>query len=155
MASSYANTAMPAQKTAKKQQMALPWARNYNQPLGKAAPAPPSKTLTEDSAKKAQMGLPWHRNYTQLSGKEPATPSQSPNAVDIYYLDGETKTLLGVASDKVKLARFSTTASLQLKLKRGHSVEEEVVSIDDEGKKKLEVILELPVDYEAALLILR
>lgn len=119
MASGYANTAIPAQKGSKKQQMALPWARNYNQASSKATPAPPSKTPAEDCAEKAQMSLPWHRNYTQLSGQEPATSSQYPNAVDIYYLDGEVKTLLGVASDKVKLARFSTTASSQLKSKRG------------------------------------
>jgi hypothetical protein len=130
-------------------------ARNYNQPLGKASPAPPSKPPAADSAKKAQTGIPWHRTYTPLSGNSPANPSRSPNAVDVYYLDGGTKTLLGVASDKVKLARFSTTASLQLKVKRGRFAEEEVYSTADDGDRKLEILLELPIDYEAVLLILR
>jgi hypothetical protein len=155
MAPSYSNTATPAQKTAKKQQMALPWARNYNQPLGKASPAPLSKPAAADSAKKAQTGIPWHRTYTPLSGNSPANPSRSINAVDVYYLDGGTKTLLGVASDKVKLARFSTTASLQLRVKRGRFAEEDVYSTADDGDRKLEILLELPIDYEAGLLILR
>jgi hypothetical protein len=155
MAPSYANTATPAQKTAKKQQMALPWARTYNQPQGKASPAPPSKLPAEDSAKKAQPSLPWHRIYTPLSGNSPANPSRSPNAVDVYYLDDEVKTLLGVASDKVKLARFSTTASLQLRVKRGRFAEEDVYSTAEDDDKKLEVLLELPIDCEAGLLILR
>jgi hypothetical protein len=44
---------------------------------------------------------------------------------------------------------------LQLRVKRGRFAEEDVYSTADDDNKKLEVLLELPIDYEAGLLILR
>jgi hypothetical protein len=92
------------------------------------------------------MSHSWHQNDSQPSGKEPATPSEPPNGVDIYYLDGENKVFLGVAKDKALLARFSTTA--------GHQHRATAESSENTSRTQREVVLE-PLDHTAGLLILR
>lgn len=72
------------------------------------------------------------------------------NPVDVYYLDGDNKIFLGTADDRAKFARFSTTASLQLKTTR----DESVATANDDGKKP-EIVLATHVDPEAGLLVLR
>jgi hypothetical protein len=97
-------------------------------------------TPAQKAAKKQQMSLPWDRSSTQQPPQHSPTPSKSPEAIDIYYLNGDNKIFLGTANDKVTFARFSST------VKSGTRSE------DPSGQH--DVVLE-NVDHEAGSLILR
>jgi hypothetical protein len=96
--------------------------------------------------RKAQRSLPWNKNYVQLAGNELDPASTSSKTVDVYYIDGSgTKTFLGVAKDRMLLARFSSAASDQLR-------------VAAEGSKKTDATSEVIVqtlDHAAGLLVLR
>lgn len=98
----------------------------------------------EEKEKKETMGVPWRREYIQKSETTGSTLADSPKTVDVYYLDGTIKTFLGVASDKISFARFSSAASEQL-----------MITSDPEAiDEKNEVVLD-QLDHAAGLLILR
>jgi hypothetical protein len=132
--------ATAAQRSRKDAQIAQPWRRGSTQPPPKNTTSNARKFNTPPAGKKAEMSISWHQNDPQLSGKEPATPSKSPNGVEIYYLDGENRIFLGVAEDKALLARFCTTGGDQLK-----------AAIESSEN---ELVLE-PLDHAAGLIILR
>jgi hypothetical protein len=135
--------ATATQRSRKDAQIAQPWRRDSTQPPRKNTTSNSRSFNTPPVGKKAQMSLPWTQNDPQLSRKELATPLKLPNAVDIYYLDGDTKTFLGVAKDKALLARFSTTAGHQ---HRG--------TAENTSGTQHEVVLG-PLDHAAGLLVLR
>jgi hypothetical protein len=98
-------------------------------------------TPAQKAAEKQQMSLPWDRSSTQQPPQNAPTPSKSPKAIDIYYLDGDNKISLGTANDKITFAPFSSTVKSAAKGEHLNGQPEEVVLQN--------------VDNEAASLILR
>jgi hypothetical protein len=74
MPPSHANTATPAQKREKREQMSLPWHGGSLQPSGKEIPTP-SKTRNDKRAERGQSRL---SNYPQPAGKNISTHWNSP-----------------------------------------------------------------------------
>ena len=96
--------------------------------------------------RKAQRNLPWNKNDIQLGENELVPSSRSSKTVDVYYIDGNgAKTFLGVAKDRMLLARFFSAASDQLR-------------VAAEGPGKTDATSEIVVqtlDHAAGLLVLR
>lgn len=93
---------------------------------------------------KEVLDVPWRRQYIQRNGQRTTTPEEPKKEVDVYYIDGIAKILLGAASDKINFARFSSAASDQLKTTSDPGADQE----------KDQVVLD-KIDHQAGLLILR